>query len=158
MPKRDPIERPCKVCGEIMYLGGRYMPPLKTIYCSRRCLALGRRKLPKTKQLSNPDAAYISGVFDGEGSIILYDRGFGGRQQLRITISNTDKPLIDWLKATVGSGTIITKKWTKPEHAHYKTSYTWQIYGANAVSILQQMLPYLIVKRERAEYAIETQK
>lgn len=157
-PRRDPIERPCEICGEIMLLGGRGRKPSKTRYCSYRCVALGRTVIPTMTPLDRDVAVYVAGLFDGEGCIVIYDRGYGGRPQLRATITNTHEGVIDWLRERVARGTVITKHYTKPEQAHFKDSYTWQVYGQNAVFFLRQILPYLVVKRARALEAIASQE
>lgn len=157
MPKRDPIERPCGICGKMMYLGGRGRPPVKQKFCSYRCLALSRTVIPKMGALDFGTANYVAGLFDGEGCIIMYDRGYGGRVQLRATITNTHEGVIEWLRENVARGTVITKHYDGPGQEHYKTGYTWQVYGQNAVFFLEQLLPFLIIKRERALEAISSQ-
>lgn len=157
-PKRDPLVRPCEICGKVMHLGGRGRKPVKTRYCSYRCVALGRTIIPTMDPLDFGTANYVAGLFDGEGCIVIYDRGYGGRPQLRATITNTHLGVIDWLRKNVAQGTVITKHYTKPEQSHFKDSYTWQVYGQNAVFFLEQLLPYLIIKRERAIEAIASQE
>lgn len=71
-----------------------------------------------------------------------------------MTIVNTDRPSIEWLLETVGSGSVFDKA---RREAHYKPLYTWQIYGHNAVALLKQLVPYMIIKRAKALSAIETQ-
>lgn len=157
--KIDPIVRPCAYCGKQMLLGGRGRKPKKAKYCSRRCLAFGRVTQAKIAILSSEEAAYFAGFFDGEGSVILYPGGFGGRPRLRVSFANTHLPTLEWMKLVCETGSIVTKApWTKPEQLHYKTSYTWQCYGSNAVSLLEQMLPYLIQKREKALEGIASQE
>lgn len=101
----------------------------------------------------------MAGFFDGEGSVILYDGGFGGRPRLRVSLANTHLPTLEWIKSVCETGSIVTKApWTKPEQMHYKRSHSWQCYGQNASDLLQQMLPYLIQKREKAIEGIESQR
>lgn len=95
-------------------------------------------------------------MFDGEGSIIMWDRGSGGRPQLRCTVSNTYFPVLEWIKETVGTGSIV--RHIHPAEKGYKDSGTWQCYGQNAVGLLEQMLPRLIIKRDKAIEAIASQR
>lgn len=153
--KIEPLIKPCEYCGKPMELGGRGRPPLKTRF-HWKCKAFARIIQPTIKMLDHDDAVFIAGLFDGEGSIILWDRGFGGRRkQLRCTISNTYEPIMHWLKETTGTGSIVRHKY--PEETGYKIAFTWQCYGQNAVSLLKQMLPRLIIKKQRAEEALANQ-
>ncbi len=146
----------CPVCKTTFLTGGRGRPKTSTKYCSQRCNALARIRQPTIATLTQLETAYFAGVFDGEGSIVLWDRGHGGRQQLRCSVANTHYPLVEWLKATAGTGSIVVHKY--PEETGYKVAYTWQCYGQNAVALLRQMLPFLIVKHDRALIAIASQE
>lgn len=157
-PSVTPTEKVCPSCGATFLVGGRGRPRKTQVFCSKRCKALSRVVQPSIATLGHDDAVYLAGLFDGEGSIILYDRGYGGRPQLRCTISNTHAGVLEWVLQAVGTGTIVKHEWTVPEVRHYKTSLTWQCYGQNAVSLLKQMLTRLIIKRERALEAIASQE
>lgn len=52
-----------------------------------------RYKIPNT--LTRIDAAYIAGLVDGEGTITLTRKHRHENRQLAVTISNTEKPLLD---------------------------------------------------------------
>jgi hypothetical protein len=154
--KVEPEKRTCTVCGKGFLVGGRGNAPLKQTRCSRRCLAFSRIRQPVINHLSDVDAAYIAGMFDGEGSIILwYRRGDSARPQLRCTVSNTHFPMLEWVKDRVGTGSVVRHRY--PDATGYKEAGTWQCYGQNAVALLNQMLPYLIVKRDKAIDAIASQ-
>lgn len=150
-----PIVKKCLYCGKDFECGGRGRPSLKQQYDSRQCKALSRIVQPNIKQLTRDHANYIAGLFDGEGSIILYDRGYGGRPQLRCTISNTFEPVQKWLVKITGTGSIV--RHVHPPEKGWKVALTWQIYGQNAVAFLNQVLPFLIIKRDKAIAGIETQ-
>lgn len=155
--KVEPKDVVCRVCGTHFETGGRGRKPLRTVFCSKRCAAKARIKQAAIRPLSELDAAYCAGVFDGEGSVVLWDRGYGGRLQLRCTVANTYRPLMDWLQDTLGTGSVVEKKYTRQGQEHYLDAYTYQVYGQNAVEWLRAMLPYLIVKRDKALVAIESQ-
>jgi hypothetical protein len=158
MPNKKvvPQLRNCEQCDAEFLVGGRGRKRSKARFCSKRCSALARVKQPTLRTFQPIDAAYIAGVFDGEGSIILWDRGYGGRPQLRATVSNTYFPLLERIREMAGSGSIVRKVY--PSETGYRDAGTWQVYGQNAVSLLEQLLPYLIVKREKAITAIESQR
>ncbi len=150
-----PIVKKCLWCGKSFECGGRGRPNRKQRYDSKQCKALSRVVQPTINQLTRDHANYVAGLFDGEGSIILYDRGYGGRPQMRCTISNTFEPIQKWLVQITGTGSIV--RHVHPPEKGYKDSLTWQIYGQNAVSFLNQILPFLIIKRDKAIAGIETQ-
>jgi len=95
-------------------------------------------KIPN--QLNATDAAYIAGLIDGEGTITLSRKHRNENRQLAITISNTEKGLLDFVLSTVGAGKITNKRTT---HSHHTPSYTYAIYNRQALSLLEQVHPYL---------------
>ncbi len=153
MPKKRVI-RECLWCRGEFETGGR-AGKIDKVYCSRRCQAFSRVRQPSILELNAMDMCYLAGLFDGEGSIILWDRGYGGRLQLRCTISNTFEPLMVWIKDVVGTGS--TVRHVHPIETGYKDALTWQCYGQNAVAFLKQLLPRLIVRKDKAEEAIASQ-
>lgn len=68
----------------------------------------------KVKSLCPTDAAYIAGFIDGEGTISLSRKHRGDNRQLVISISNTERELLDYVKHAVGAGRITNKKLTAP--------------------------------------------
>ena len=60
--------------------------------------------------LSIPDAAYIAGLIDGEGTVTLGRKHANENRQLAVTISNTERRLLDYVITTVGAGKITKKK------------------------------------------------
>ncbi len=55
-------------------------------------------------QLSDVDSAYIAGLIDGEGTITLTRKHRNENRQLAISISNTDKGLLEFVLLTIGAG------------------------------------------------------
>jgi hypothetical protein len=111
-----------------------------------------RRNAPRyirsVKSLTPTKASYFAGIVDGEGTITIAKstRSIGGLTPL-LSVSNTDKGLIDWLTKNIG-GKVTIKK---PEKAHYKVGYRWYMYSVLDVSIMLKMIyPYLIIKKENA--------
>jgi len=100
------------------------------------------------KSLNQSDAAYIAGLIDGEGTITLTRKHQNENRQLAISISNTEKDLLDFVLATIGAGKITKKRTT---HSHHTPSYTYSIYNRQALSLLNQIHLYLrTYKRDRA--------
>ncbi|HCD05043.1 MULTISPECIES: LAGLIDADG family homing endonuclease [unclassified Methylophaga] len=93
-----------------------------------------------TKQLTPPIAAYIAGLIDGEGTITLCRKHKNENRQLAVSISSTEKYLLEYVLEVVGAGKITTKKTVK---THHSPSFTYAIYNRQALSLLEQISPYL---------------
>ena len=99
--------------------------------------------------LSAVDAGYIAGLVDGEGTITLSRKHAGEIRQLVISISSTERPILEFVLQRVGAGKITTKKTTK---AHHAAAFTFAIWNRQALSLLMQIEPLLrSYKRRRAE-------
>lgn len=61
------------------------------------------------KRLSATDAAYIAGLIDGEGSITLTRKHRNENRQPAITISNTERILLEFVLRVTGAGKITRK-------------------------------------------------
>ena len=100
-------------------------------------------------QLSNIDASYIAGLIDGEGTITLCRKHKNENRQLAVSISNTERELLEYVLQRVGAGKITGKKTTK---SHHTPSFTYAIYNRQALSLLEQINVYLrTYKRQRSE-------
>jgi hypothetical protein len=107
----------------------------------------------EVNSLSPVDAAYLAGLVDGEGTITLSRKHAGDGRQLVITISNTERPLLDFALQQIGAGKITTKKTTRAQHAR---AYTYAVCIRQALNLLQQIEPFLrSYKRRRAALILE---
>lgn len=89
--------------------------------------------------LTDVQAAYIAGIVDGEGSIQIRQNSF------RVTISNTNSDVIEWMKALGGNTDGVI------DIAGRRPVYRWVIGSRQAVeTLLRQIEPYMIIKKERA--------
>lgn len=128
----------------------------KTKLCSRLCAGLAQRGHPtrnafnKANVLSSEHAAWLAGVIDGEGSIVWVNRN-RGNAGIRLTVANTCRPFLEAIVERTGIGTIQEKGVYSDKHSR---SYFWTCYSASALSLIEQMLPWLIIKKERAKMAI----
>ena len=148
----EPEERPCLRCGKVFLVGGEGNRQKIAKYCSRTCAKhgyWGEAVHKAARQMTEVQAAWFAGVFDGEGCV-----GWPRRtviHSVSLAVSNTNKPLIDKINEVTGTGRVIPGKRRSNRHSpHWK----WACYGDNARSILRQILPWLIVKREAAEVAL----
>ncbi len=104
------------------------------------------------------EKAYIAGIIDGEGSIMLQRFHTNQYPAPCVSIASTTIELLTWLKDTIGYGVIIKKKNYNPEK--HKLSYSFIIKQNNAIKLLEDIYPYLIIesKRKRAEMIITQYK
>lgn len=106
-----------------------------------------------TKQLTPAIAAYIAGLIDGEGTVTLCRKHKNENRQLAVSISSTEKYLLEYVLEVVGTGKITTKKTVK---THHSPSFTYAIYNRQALSLLKQVSPYLqTYKKYRSQLILE---
>lgn len=108
----------------------------------------------RVKKLIPTQAAYIAGIIDGEGTITLTRRHKNEHRLLAITISNTDRKLLEWILNAVGAGKITTRRLHNSKHV---PDFTYGIYSQQALSLLNQIYPYLQTynKQKRAKLILE---
>ena len=105
--------------------------------------------------LATADAAYIAGLFDGEGSI-GFRRSHGTSKThsktsyLRLRITNTHHEVLLWVAAVVGVGKVFTRP---PSGKQRKPYHEWLLGRENVLKLLHQIFPYLRIKRLQAEIA-----
>lgn len=104
--------------------------------------------------------AYVAGLFDGEGSIVI---GCGKNKKgrvapsywLQVGITNTDRELIDWLHQTFGGH--ISDNSHSPSRRNQRACWAWRIMSTHALIFLRSIDPFLRVKKAQAELAIKFQ-
>lgn len=104
------------------------------------------------------EKAYLAGIIDGEGSITLTRFHKNQYHSPCVSIASTDLELLEWIKLTVGSGKITSKKNYNEER--HKDSFTYTIIYDDAIELLQEIEPYLIIlkKKVRAQHIISKYK
>lgn len=106
--------------------------------------------------------AYVAGLFDGEGSIVIgYNKPDIARGRkvpsywLQVGITNTDRSLIDWLLSTFGGH--VSDNSHSPSRKNQRPCWAWRTMGTQAKVFLQDISPYLRIKKDQALLAIEFQ-
>jgi len=100
----------------------------------------------EVKPLTQPEAAYLAGLIDGEGTITLTRKHRNENRQLAVTISNTEKALLVYVLHTIGAGKITGKRTSK---THHTPSLTYALYNRQALKLLEQIHPYLKTYKNR---------
>ena len=109
------------------------------------------------RTMSEIERAWLAAVIDGEGSIGIYLSSKKDPSQGRaifIQAANTFRPFVDRIHEVVGAGSITAREYRSKlgnEHRE-KTIFQFGLKGSRrGMEVLEQILPYLIVKKEKAE-------
>ena len=97
-------------------------------------------------------AGYLAGFFDGEGCICLARRTdtYLPRFMLTIEVGQVDPRPLELFKSLFGG--IIRR--IEPSGRRKKIFHDWRIHGKEAIKCLKILLPYLVVKQEKADLVI----
>lgn len=92
--------------------------------------------------------AYMAGIIDGEGyiGIIARTRGY----LLSLHINNTSENIINWIAGHFGG----RSNSYQPSSPNNKRMYSWQATGQRAKDVIWQVQPYLVIKSEHANIAL----
>jgi hypothetical protein len=105
------------------------------------------------KPIQAIDAAYISGLIDGDGTITLTKRHQNENRQLVVTISNNERQLLEYVLKVSGVGAISKKRMYQ---AHHKINYTYKVTNRQAYYFLKQIINYLRShKKARAQLILD---
>jgi hypothetical protein len=106
------------------------------------------------RTLSAVEAAYVAGVIDGEGTVTLVRMHRGENRRPVVSISNTERPLLEHIQGVVGTGRITNKRTTA---AHHTPSFAYVLSSRGAIALLEQIVPYLrTYKAQRARMLVES--
>ena len=111
-------------------------------------------------------AAYIAGLFDGEGSVACKQKPTnrpdpGGKVYnqwyIRCEISMTDKEVISWVHETLEVGTVIRRdvKGLTKTGKKFKTQWRWRCTFRDCYSVCKLLWPHVKVKLNKIEQVID---
>ncbi len=90
--------------------------------------------------------AYFAGLFDGEGTVGLYEMG-AGQWSLRVAISMTDPRPVGLLYREYPEGKFYSKSYkNRPETRPY---YVFGLHGTHTERFLREIEPYVILKQDQ---------
>ena len=104
------------------------------------------------------DYRYAAGIIDADGWISLKKNVYKDKPTqyfLEVGVKNLSKDLIDWLYNNYKGSTRL-RDMSKTETQ--RDIYVWQLRCNKAAKFLKRVIPYLIVKKERAFVAVKFQK
>ena len=101
---------------------------------------------------------YIAGILDGEGCISIYHQKVQkGKVYLsynvRVIVGMTDPLVVHLLRDQYGGSV-----WLRKRPAPWKASYTWCLTGKIVEKFLNDILPFLMIKKGQAMLALELRK
>jgi len=121
--------------------------------------------MKELKRISEQDAIYLAGFFDGEGCVGIYQRSAGnsgpGAKNPNISallsICNTNFAVLQHIVNSCGGWvtTLPRKCAPKLNGGARQKQWRWSAGPRETAHILAAILPYLIVKRDQAELALQ---
>ena len=111
--------------------------------------------------MTSEEAAYIAGLFDGEGTI-TYKKYFERKKKgnvvnkyncwrISMEIAMTDQSVLIWLTEVLGCGTLNKK----PRKNGHKMQYRWRCVFRDAFHVYCVLFPYAHVKLDKITQVIE---
>lgn len=102
------------------------------------------------------ELAYIGGLMDGDGSFSL-TRKKGKKDQSCLYVplvqyGSLSKQAVEFLKEKLGGSYSLQKSHTKKDGSLRRDFYHWRISNAKCISLIDELSPYLEIKKERAEF------
>ena len=119
--------------------------------------------------IAETDAAYIAGLFDGEGSIYYAKRpekkkkhnGDGYRvsnsQRISMEVTMTDESVIRWLHEILGVGTVVKKprKGLRKDGTKYLMQWKWRCTFRDAYWVCLNIWPWSHTKLPKIQQIID---
>lgn len=102
--------------------------------------------------VAEADRIWAAGAFDGEGYVGL-SKVKGGYLNLRVAVCNTDPRFVAPFKAWFG-GCICWVDASK-YNPNSRPRWTWEITGGRGAGVMAFLRPFLRIKHEQADLAIE---
>ena len=105
------------------------------------------------RRITVEEAAYLAGLIDGEGTIALSKRHRNEQRQLVVSISSTERELLEWVRMATGVGKITRKRTVSERHA---PGLAYAVSNRQALDVLRQVHPYLrSYKQTRADLVLK---
>jgi hypothetical protein len=124
-----------------------------------------KRSKDYVAQYYNPvHLAYMAGIIDGEGCFFMNKlprkEGDGYKNEHYrgiLKIDNTDVRLLDWMD-NIFSGTCASRCRSTSSRKFEREVFTWVASGDRLLDLCEQVLPYLVIKKEHCENMIRFRK
>jgi hypothetical protein len=104
------------------------------------------------EEIPEKELAYVAGLFDGEGAITICYQKSKWKWRLRVSLSNTYKPVLDWVRRRFSTPSILLYKGSR---IGTKPCFFIQYGDHKAGEFLRAIEPYTIIKRHQILIALE---
>lgn len=111
------------------------------------------------REMTDVEAAYLAGMFDGEGCISINFRSpnsimreVNTQLSIQVKIAMTHKETIDYIESITGCGRVSYIRKKNPNH---KDQWLWAPQLRDAREIIERCHPYMVTKRRNAEIFME---
>ena len=114
-------------------------------------------------KMTSEEAAYIAGLFDGEGCV-SYKQYMRKRKhnpkayptwQIRLEMAMTDHSILKWVCDVTGVGTVTEKKYKSKYALGWKKQWRWRCQFRDAYFVARLFWPYSHVKTEGIQKIID---
>ena len=108
-------------------------------------------------RLSETQRAYLAGLVDGEGCIVI-TKMFPKRRKgkfyhvLYVKVSQYNKQFLDYWQRETGLGNVHHAGGKNPKR---KNDFQWQLGAAQAEELLKSVFDFLMIKKEQAQIALD---
>jgi hypothetical protein len=102
---------------------------------------------------------WVAGFFDGEGSVFVEiaknkNTRRGVRNLLTVSITQTSTPCLRLIKDQFG-GNIAAITQSRRRNMNNSVCYIWRVRSKDAIAFLEVIAPYVVVKKEQVELALQ---
>ena len=112
--------------------------------------------------MKETDAAYIAGLFDGEGHVIYKQYPKKRKVQVKayptwkitLEISMTEESIVRWVHEVLGVGTVCKKPPGRKQMGR-RMQYRWRCNSREAYGVCCLMFPYLHIKLPKIQKIID---
>jgi hypothetical protein len=109
--------------------------------------------------MTSEELAYIAGIFDGEECVGIYKvRDHhpypSSHYVLHVQVGTTELDMVDWLHREFGGCLVFHRS----KKLRERDAWHWHLVSNVAARFLEQILPYLRLKKRQAGVALEFQR
>lgn len=148
---------------EIALLTGKTEAGIR-VWLSKHKILKAENKTNNIDKIPEIELAYIAGIIDGEGSIVISKltpnkkkRETNYRYQLYVKVVNTDKRLIEFLAEKTGQSSYKDKS-RKNENINKRDTFSIHWPVNISLYLLEKIYPYLVIKKEQVDLALRFRK
>ena len=113
--------------------------------------------------MTDTEAAYIAGLFDGEGCVsykqYMRQRPHNKKPyptwQIKLEIAMTEKSILVWLCEVLGVGTVTEKKYKTKYALGWKKQWRWRCSHRDAFFVCRLIFPFTHVKMEGVQKILQ---